>query len=302
VVAVAVAVLVALGGLVALAGGGRVDAQGQREETASGGGGVVASSPGAGDAPASGRSLAPDAAAEDLAPGGGSSAVPPAFDHVVRSARIDVTVARGVLDDRFEEARALATALGGYVERSETSRRLDTLVVRVPSARTDDAMEGFRGLGRLRAQSETGQDVGAQIVDLDARIRNLSAQEAVLQDIMRRAETIADTITVNQQLFAVREQIEQLQGRRRLLENQTTFSTITLTLRVGGAAASVDSPNEQGRLAQAWDDAWEVAAAIVAGTIVVLGAVVPLGLLALGAWLVWLAARRRRPRVDPVSA
>ena len=131
--------------------------------------------------------------------------------------------------------------------------------------------------------------------------RNLAAQEGVLQDLMRQAKNIPDTITVQQQLSAIREQIEQLTGQRNLLDNQASYATIALTLHAAGAAPPPASATNRNSIAQAWHDAVGVAVAIVGGTIVVLGAVIPLAILALLVALGWTVVRRRRPRVSPAG-
>ena len=131
----------------------------------------------------------------------------------------------------------------------------------------------------------------AQFVDLEARIRNLTAQEGVLQDLMSQARSIPDTLAVQQQLSGVREQIEQLTGQRNLLDDQTAFATIAVTFHSNAVAAPAETSST---LARAWRDAVGVTVGILAGSLVVLGAVVPLvmiGLVGVGAWML---IRRRR--------
>ena len=125
--------------------------------------------------------------------------------------------------------------------------------------------------------------------------RNLRAQEAVLQDLMRQARSIADTITVQQQLSGVREQIEQLTGQQQLLDGQASLATIAVGFRVRGVAPA--STDDGSSLSQAWSDAVDVMVAVAGGIVIVLGALVPFAVLALLGLAIWVAVRRRRPHL-----
>ena len=236
----------------------------------------------------------PDAVAPSASPG------PVASDRVVKHATIDVRVGAKHLGDQFAKAQALAGFLGGYVEQSDQSRGLGSVTMRVPVARFDEAVARLSGLGKRTGISERGDDVSAAFSDLEARIRNLAAQEGVLQDLMRQARSIADTITVQQQLSQVRGEIEQLTGQRNLLDNQTSLATVAATLHANGVAPA---PRERSRstLGQAWHNALSVAVAIVGGTMVVLGALIPLGLLAALVAGGWWIVRRRRVGLHPAG-
>jgi hypothetical protein len=229
----------------------------------------------------------------------GALGVPNVNDRVVKHATLEIDIARTKLDRQFTRARSIAEFLGGFVERSDQSRGVASITMRVPVAQFGAALQRLDGLGRVTDRSERGDDVSGQFVDLEARIRNLTAQEGVLQDLMRQARTIPDTITVQQQLSAVRQEIEQLTGQRNLLDNQTSFATISANLHIKGVVPA--SGEARGTLAQAWHDSVGVGVSIIGGTIVVLGAVIPLALLAglaTGGWVLI----RRRVSVHPAGA
>ncbi len=230
-----------------------------------------------------------------------SLAVPKFDAKVVKRATLSVAVSRKTLSQRFASANDVAELLGGFIESSDESRGLATITMRVPSPRFTEALAKLGALGRVTDRAERGDDVTAAFTDLDARIRNLAAQEGVLQDLMRQARNIPDTITVQQQLSAVRQEIEQLTGQRYLLDNQASYATIALTLHVEGAASAPTPATHRNSIAQAWHDAVGVAVAIIGGTIVVLGAVVPLAILALLVALGWMVVRRRRPGMSPAG-
>ena len=99
-----------------------------------------------------------------------------------------------------------------------------------------DAIEGIAHV-HVTAESVTGQDVSQQFVDLQARLVNLEAQEKVLLRLMDRAETISESIRVENYLQQVEFQIEDVQGRMLYLQNRTSMSTITRGAARGGQEA-----------------------------------------------------------------
>lgn len=111
---------------------------------------------------------------------------------------------------------------------------------------------------------------------------------------MAKAKTISETIQIQQQLSVIQEQIEQLEGRRRYLEGQNSFSTLRLSLLEAGALVEPKEEASASTLARAWERAMGAALAVIGGTLVVLGAVVPLALV-LGIPALGLVALRRRP-------
>lgn len=214
---------------------------------------------------------------------------------VVKTATLSLDVKRGRLDDVYASVLGTVESSGGFVASTDQSRGRAQLTVRIPAARFESTLATFRVLGKVTSESVSGEDVTAQYVDLESRLRNLRAQEVLLLDLMRRAETIQDSIAVQQQLSAVTQQVEQLEGQRRLLDDQSGFATLTLGLAVAGAPAATPAPPST--LAAAWEDATGVALDVIGGTLVVLGVVLPLAVIAALVGLpVWWVVRRRNPR------
>ena len=119
-------------------------------------------------------------------------------------------------------------------------------------------------------------EVGGQIVDLEARIRNLRASEASLQEIAKGAGRISDLLEVEAQLTQVRGEIEQLEGQRAQLEDQVAFGTLVTTFGL-----EVIQVQEQ---AQGWDPKTDVDGAFA--TLIAAGQTIVSGLI----WfaIVWL--------------
>jgi hypothetical protein len=219
---------------------------------------------------------------------------------VVRSADVRVKVAKGQFGAAFDRVAALAAANGGFVSTSSTAAvqnsRSGELTVRVPADRFDTVRQGLSALGQVENQSIRGEDVSGQLVDYDARLKSLQAQEDALRVLVGQAKAVGDVLQVQSSLFNVRQQIEQLAAQKANLEQAASLATIQVSLFEPGAALVV-RPVDDRSLAHSVRKAVDGMVAVVGGMIVVVGYLVPLAVLGL---LVWGGTRVTR-RVHPVS-
>jgi hypothetical protein len=75
---------------------------------------------------------------------------------------------------------------------------------------------------RVDREEIKSEDVTRQYVDIDARLRNMRAEEERYLEILKRAATVKDTLDVTQHLADVRGRIEQAQGEMNLLTRSTS--------------------------------------------------------------------------------
>jgi hypothetical protein len=311
IVAAVVAALVVAGAGVALVGGGR---EGDDTSTSAGGGSsavAVGAPPVSEDAAVTGdAAVAPDAvaaggrdaAAGSADPGGGLGGLPtPALRaDIVKTASIELGVGRREGRSTVGEVVDAVGLVQGFVQSTDQSGGTARLTVRVPAAEFERTLDRLRDLGREQRLEIHGQDVTGAVTDLEARLRNLRAQEAVLLELMGRATTIGDSIAVQQQLSQIQEQIEQLEGQRRTLADQTSFATIAVSIVPKGAPVA---PTEaRGGFDNAWDDAVDALVAVTGGMLVVVGALLPFLVLGGAGLLVWrLVVRHRRRPAAPAA-
>jgi len=91
-----------------------------------------------------------------------------------------------------------------------------------------------RSIGTVTSMSSTSTDVTGQYVDLQARIDALQASRLQYLTILSKATSIGDILSVQNQLDTIQSQIEQLQGQLNLLDSQTTYATLTVSLSQSG--------------------------------------------------------------------
>lgn len=235
--------------------------------------------------------------------GGTTSISPPIASRVgtfppkiVRTANIEIETKRGGFQRAWDKALGIATHYRGFVTNSSTEQLegklgRGTITMRVPAEKLDAALKDLRSLGTLKNMNSTGEDVSAQIVDIDARLRALRAEEAALLDLLGRASGVSQVLEVRTQLSAIRQEIESLDAQKKSLDDQVDYSTITAT--IFEPDAEPEDP-DGGIILDAWRTGVGAGLKVVGGTIVVLAVLVPLTLLVLLGWsLVRLALRRR---------
>jgi len=229
---------------------------------------------------------------------------------IVRTGSLQITVAD--TDKAVLAARDAIRALGGYIGASQQQRSDDKIVAsvtyRIPVARWEDALDAIRHLGTEVAEQTGAVEVTGQLVDLDARIRNLRASEVALVGYVEKAAKTSDLLEIEARLTDTRGQIEQLTAQRSALADQAAMATLTVTygtdiVAVTEAAAKWDPGAEVDRASATLIG---VAQGVVSFLIVLVIVWLPILLaLAIVAVVAWAIARRlgwrRPPGFPPVG-
>lgn len=158
---------------------------------------------------------------------------------VVKRAEMRVSVA-----DPAEAMRTVvqwAESMQGYVVNSNQWNSTSdgqtyinaSVMVRVPAERLDEMMQKVRDLAAdpktgVLSETVTGEDVTAEYVDSQARLRNLKAAEAQLVELLDQAPDLEYTLDIFRELTEIRSQIEVLEGRIKYLEESAALSALSV--------------------------------------------------------------------------
>jgi len=210
------------------------------------------------------------------------------------------------LDQAVAELTRLVQQAGGFFANktisAEESWRHAELTIRVPADNFGQLHDGARALGTVKRDEQQGEDVTKQWQDLEARIKIRQAEEQALVRLLAKQARLADLLEVEKRLWEVREQIEQAQGGLRVLRDQVTLATLTVTLNeeVPAGVGKVGPWNLGYHVLNALKSLVSAVKAIIVALIYAAlpGAVVWVPLLLLIRWL-RRRARARRAKTPP---
>ena len=93
-------------------------------------------------------------------------------------------------------------------------------------------MAELRALGRVEDESQGGEEVTQQYVDLEARLKNGQHTEQRLTEILRtRTGKLQDVLKVELEIDRVRGEIEQMQAEKKELSKRVAFATLNTMIR-----------------------------------------------------------------------
>ncbi|HMQ78065.1 MAG TPA: DUF4349 domain-containing protein [Ignavibacteria bacterium] len=143
-------------------------------------------------------------------------------------------------NDSFDEtelkAKEIAKNLGGFITNStaqvnQSGKKQGTLTIRVQADKYDALLAELAKTGKVMNQNITGRDVTEEYVDAEARLKTQRELETrLLQLLAEKTANLTAVVEVEQKLANVRENIERTEGRMRMLKDQASFSTITLSI------------------------------------------------------------------------
>ncbi len=187
------------------------------------------------------------------------------------------------------DAAGVAKRFSGYVVESRSIGGGDEaepanvrVVIKVDADRFDDALDVLRRMSKsVGSESIKSQDVTDEYVDVEARIKTDKKLEQQYLTLLDKATTVEDTLKVQKQLAEVRGSIEKLEGRKRVLDNQTRLSTITVNFERDQPLVAVSGSQFGRAVKHAGADVVNVGAGIITGLIRFSGVMIPIVLLLL---------------------
>jgi len=297
-----------LGGGVFLAG---CSAAGSNSATASG---PAAKAAGHAAVPAAGLappgSGAPRSAAGGQAGAGTTARLAPA-NSIIFTAQLTVRAAD--VTSAAAQAAQIAEGAGGYVSDETASANPDhpsqataSVQVKIPAAAYPATLSRLASrLGTELSLQQQAQDVTQQVADVNSQVASDEAAIAQLRALLAHAGSVADLLSVQNQINAEESSLESMQAQQRALSHETSYATVTLTLLGPKAKPLVHHPKAPPTLAGGLGAGWRALRITMSWTLAFLGVIAPFAaILAIAGYVVYRGRRRlirRRPAAEPAS-
>lgn len=154
---------------------------------------------------------------------------------------VDLSVETEEYDTLLANLEQQIAGLGGYIEYqnqyngSYYSGYQDTrnayMQIRIPVAHMDEFVVNVGEWTNIRNKEERVEDVTLQYVDLESRKKALETEQDRLLELLEKAESVEDIISIEARLSEVRYELESMESQLRTLNNQIDYSTINLSIQ-----------------------------------------------------------------------
>jgi hypothetical protein len=160
-------------------------------------------------------------------------------------------------DQSIDRLTQIVSDSGGYIVSNrvwlqpyqDANYKYATYTIAVPADQFESALLRLRDLSlRVVDESAGGQDVSEEYVDLQSRLNNLESTAGRIRGFLDQAQTVDESLRINQELSTIEDQIEQVKGRMNYLSNRAAYSTITVQLDPDLPSIVVSTPAPAG-----WD-------------------------------------------------
>lgn len=135
-------------------------------------------------------------------------------------------------------------------------RNID-ISARIPSDKFNDFMESLSDLGQVMNKSTSTDNITRTYNDNNATIAALEKEEQRLLDMMDKATTVDEMISVEKRLTSVETELNQAKSSKSSMDSDIEYSTITISLQEVNKYSEVTKPVKYGeKLVKALKNSW----------------------------------------------
>lgn len=160
--------------------------------------------------------------------------------------------------------------IGSENEQNSTYSISNNMVIRVLNKDFDIMINKLLTVAsNVNSKNVSAEDVTAQFVDIQSRLKSKKEIEKRYLDILQKAAKVSDILEIEQKLGQIREDIEAKEGELKYLSDQVNYSTINLNFHQEFEYTPTDRPGFFGRLGNAFGNGWSGFLSFIVGVIYV---------------------------------
>ena len=167
----------------------------------------------------------------------------------------DITMQRKVIkqgDISFETSDAKKTRAAieqavidhkGYISQDNANNYSNAvryrLEVRIPANSFDQFLATVsQSAGKIESKNINTLDVTEEFVDIEARIKTKKELEERYKELLKKANTVSDILSIEKEIGNIRTEIESVEGRMKYLTDRISYSSLTISFYEPGETGS----------------------------------------------------------------
>ena len=149
---------------------------------------------------------------------------------------VELTMAVQAINETRIRLEHILKQHSGYIgtlsaSADDGSARTLTASLRVPAQNLDASVDDLKKLGRVTHESQSGEEVTQQHIDLVAQLNNSHNTEARLNEVLHKSHgQTKDILEIERESARVRGEIERMEAERKALEHRVEYATIEIQI------------------------------------------------------------------------
>jgi len=176
------------------------------------------------------------------------------------------------LEASGERIEALVTKYGGTITNSQSYSQEESIesnyTIKVLPKELNKLVKDIQSESIfLDNKTITADDVTMQYVDVEARVKAKQAARDRYLELLQQAKKVEDVLAIEVELNKVQEELESVQAQLKALQQQTSFSTINLTMYQLVPASYTDRTSFVTRITSAISGGWQLFKTLLVGVV-----------------------------------
>ncbi|MBO4377083.1 MAG: DUF4349 domain-containing protein [Lachnospiraceae bacterium] len=182
---------------------------------------------------------------------------------------VNMSVETKEFDNLVSGIEEQVASTGGYVESSDISNynyysnrdavRHASYTVRIPADKLDSFLERVKGFSNVTSINQDVRDVTLSYTDLEAHKKSLQTEHDRLIDLLDKADTMEDILTIEERLAEVRYSLESMESQLRVMDNQVVYSTVYIDISEVKLLTVVDPETDGQRMVRRfWENIYSI--------------------------------------------
>jgi cell division protein FtsB len=184
----------------------------------------------------------------------------------------------------ISRATTIVSQAGGYVssenassDPNHPSQSTATIALKIPAAVYAATLAELAGggLGTQLSLQQQAQDVTQQVADVTSRVASDKAAIAQLRSLLTHAGSVADLLSVQNQINGEESDLEAMQAQQSALNRETAYATVTVTVLGPKAVPKAAKQKPPPGLGNGLGAGWHAFRVTLSWLLAILGAVLP---------------------------